>query len=120
MSTFYSVASSLVNFNDTISTISTSNSSPVFGLASKLSCKCDVHGPYSQINTEPFLSHGVFPAFEFFLPAKYTNHLLPCTRATKEASQFEDVVNICLSLLSAYWVLSAYFLAVLETSICVY
>ena len=57
-------------------------------LASKLPFKCDVHGPHSQINTEPSSSHGVCPAFGFFLPAKYTTHLLSCTCATKEASRF--------------------------------
>ena len=54
------------------------------------------------------------------LPDKYTNHLLSCTHATKESSWFWSVVNFYLSLLSTYWVLSAYLLAVLEISICAY
>ena len=37
---------------------------------------------------------------------------------TKRRRGFWGVVNFYLSLLSAYWVLSAYFLAVLEISIC--
>ena len=85
MSTLHPVASSLTNFNDTISTISTSKFFPF--LASKLPCKYDVHGPHFQINTELFSSHDVCPAFGFFLPAKYTTHLLSCTLATKEVSQ---------------------------------
>ena len=154
-------ASSLANFNDTISTISTtqlfiyiscSHQTVLVGhtqqlfcpllkqlhvclvnyqvlspratlllfLASKLPCECDAHEPHSQINTEPFSSHGVCPAFGFFLPAKYTTHLLSCTRATKEASRFWGVCNFCLSLLSTYWVLSTNFLAVLEISVCAY
>ena len=110
-------ASSLANFNDTISTISTtqlfiyiscSHQTVLVGhtqqlfcpllkqlhvclvnyqvlspratlllfLASKLPCECDAHEPHSQINTEPFSSHGVCPAFRLFSPAKYT--LLIC------------------------------------------
>ena len=33
-------------------------------------------------------SHGVCLAFGFFLPAKYTTHLLSCIRVTKEMSRF--------------------------------
>ena len=106
-------ASSIANFNDTISTISTTqlfiyiscshqiilvghaqqlfrpslqqlhaflvNYQVLFPQATlllffvpKLSRKCDVHGPHSQINTEPFSSYADCPAFGFFSPAKYT------------------------------------------------
>ena len=81
------------------------------GSWSKLPCKCDVHGLHSELNTEPFSSHGVCPAFGFILPAKYSTHLLQCTHATKETSWFGGFGQYCLSLLSTYWVLSAYFLA---------
>ena len=57
--------------------------------------------------------------FGFFLhifPAEYAViHVLP-----KRHRDFGGVVNFCLSLLSTYWVLSAYFLAVLEISVCAY
>ena len=33
-------------------------------------CKCDIHWPHSQINTEPFSSHGICPAFRFLLHGK--------------------------------------------------
>ena len=150
------VASSIASFNDTISTISTTQlficiscshqiilmghaqqlfcpslkqqqaclvnyqvlspqATLLLFLVSKLPCKCDVHGPHSQINTELFSSYGDCPAFWFFLPAKHTAHLLSCTLATKQAMRFVGVVNFC-----AYWVLSAYFLVVLEISVCAY
>ena len=41
-------------------------------------------------------------------------------RKTTARRSFGGVVNFCLSLLSAYWVLSAYFLAVFEISVCSY
>ena len=57
-------------------------------------------------------------AFKFFLPAEYAVMYM-CYQEVY-ASQFWDVVNFCLSLLSAYWVLSTYFLAVFETSVSTY
>ena len=50
----------------------------------------------------------------------YDSTLLSCTRATKKVSWFWRCGQILPSLLSAYWVLSAYFLAVLEISVCAY
>ena len=89
MSTFNPVASSLANFNDTMLTISTTpQATLLLFLASILPCKCDVHGPHSQINTEPFSSHVVCPAFGFISPAEYTTHLLSRTHATKKVSRF--------------------------------
>ena len=86
MSTFHPAASSLVNINDTISMIfMTPQATLLLFLVFKLCCKCDVHGPHSQINTEPFSSHGICPVFFFTCRV----HLLSCTRATKaEASRF--------------------------------
>ena len=102
MSTFHPATSSLANFKNTVSTISTSGffvyisrQEPTFVMASQI---------------------------ELFLPANsYTTHLLSSTRATNEgiARGFGGVVNFP-SLLSAYWVLSAYFLAVLQISAYAY
>ena len=50
----------------------------------------------------------------------YDSTLLSCTCATKKVSWFWRCGQILPSLLSAYWVLSAYFLAVLEISVCAY
>ena len=33
-------------------------------------------------------SHQVYPAFGFFIPAKYTTHLLSCICVTKDMSRF--------------------------------
>ena len=52
-------------------------------------------------------------AFWFFLPAKYA---VMCM----QRRGFGGMVNFCLSLLSAHWVLSTYFLAVFEISVCAY
>ena len=52
-------------------------------------------------------------AFWFFLPAEYAVMYT-------QRGDFGGVVNFCLPLLSAYWVLSAYFLAVFENSVCAY
>ena len=108
MSTFHAAASSLTNFNYTILTISTTpQATLLLFLASKLACKCDVHGPHSQTNTEPFSSHGICPAFGFFSPAKYTTDLLSCTCCYQRGvavlgvwSIFE--CNICFCSFSVY------------------
>ena len=52
-------------------------------------------------------------AFWFFLPAEYAH--VHAALAFWGRGQF-----FCRSLLSAYWVLSAYFLAVFEISVCAY
>ena len=94
MSTFHPAASSVANFNDTISTISTTpQATLLLFLASKLACKCDVHRPHSQTNTELFSSHGVCPVFGFFSPAKYTTHLQSCTRCYQRG----------ITVLGVYW-----------------
>ena len=107
MSTFHPAASSLENFDDAISTISTtrlfiyisSRQEPTFVMASQ----------HTLLEIPRWTSspHGELSGY-FYLPST-----LSCTRAT-------HVVNFCLSLLSAYWVLSAYFFAVLEISVCAY
>ena len=104
MSTFHPAASSLANFNDTISTICmTPQANLLVFLASKLPYKCDVHGPHSQINTE---SHSQVMAFVQLSGSFHLRsillicchvHMLP-----KRHRGFWGVVNSCLSLLSAY------------------
>ena len=56
-------------------------------------------------------------AFGFFLPAECA---VMYTCYQKRRRSFRGVVNFCLSLLSANWVLSAYFHAGLEISVCAY
>ena len=115
MSTFHPAASSLANFNDTISMISTtrlfiklhqlfsSRQEPTFVMASQLTLFGD-----QTVNIK-----STRRAFGFVLPAEYA------VKYTQRRG-FGGVVDFCLSLLSAFWVLSAYFLAVLEMSVCAY
>ena len=85
MSTFHPVASSLANFNDTISTISTTRlfiyisyshqDKPTFVISSQLTLFGD-----STVNIKS--TRRAFGLF-FYLPS-----MLSCTRATEEASRF--------------------------------
>ena len=97
MSNFHPVASSLVNFNDTISMtrLFFINCSLLLFLAFKLLCKCDVHGPHFQINTELFSSRVVCPAFRFFLPATKTTHFYHVRMLPKMYHGFVGVVKFC-------------------------
>ena len=147
-STFHPAASSLANFNDTISTISTAHTLAV--LIKIWTNVCHAISAASQLtpfgdstvntkstrrsNTREFSLNSAqwrFQDVKFsssgFIASKFqrydTNHfddwtILSCTLATKEARGFWDVVNF--ALLSAYWILSTCFLAVLEISVCAY
>ena len=62
-------------------------------LASKLPCKCNVHGAHSQINTEPFSIHDICLAFGFFyLPST----LLICCHVQRHRG-LGGVVKFCLN-----------------------
>ena len=114
-STYHPAASSLVNFNiddlyDStlyLHQLFSSRQEPTFVMASQLTLFGD-----STVNNK-----STQRAFGFF----YLANTLSYTRATKEASQFWGAWSIfAFSLLSPYWVLNAYFLAVLEISVCAY
>ena len=85
---------------------------------------CSHHGPHSQTNTEPFsvMAFVQLSKFRLFLPANYTTHKICCHVHVlpMRASWFWRCGQFFPSLLTAYWVLSAYFLAVLKISVCAY
>ena len=148
MSTFYPAASSLANFIDALSTISTIRILIYISCShqnknQRLSWHHSSHslGDYTvnskstrrTYTRESKLSVVAVPRYQLFTQrlhreristAQYRQsirlNLLSCTRATKEASQFWGHGQFLPSLLTTYWVLRAYFLAVSVISVCAY
>ena len=115
MSTFHPAASSLVNFNDTISMVFMTR------LFIYISCshlnknqRLSWHHSRTLFGDSTVNTKSTQRGFGFFLPAKRTV-MYTCYQ---RGFTIWGVWSIfCLSLLSAYWVLSAYFLAGLEISV---